>query len=371
MIFITPYFFSFFIHILLLCKYQIYTYERKVVTMNDKKYEILKEDSMKYKGRKVYRIRALKDFSDVKKGQLGGYVEREYNLSQKGNCWVGDSAIVCEDGLVQDYAKILDHSIVDGDAFVCANAIICNNAQLHDNVQVGGNAKIGGHALIQGKAEIYGNTYISDQVVISGTAMICGNATVSKCAKIRGNVLIKGNVVVTGNACISDQASVLDASIIRGNAIVSDCAKIGGNAIIERDARVSDNAVVAGNAHVSGNMVISGNKHIIGKEETLNIFIIHNMSDLSPIEVMEIRKSAIKDIENNHEELSTKYNLNIISNYEHIDAPSNAGRLWHLGKSIQQLGEADYIYFVKGHSNSDECLIERMIAKLYGIKELD
>lgn len=34
----------------------------------------------------VYQIKALKDFNDVKAGDLGGYVASEDNLSQEGNC---------------------------------------------------------------------------------------------------------------------------------------------------------------------------------------------------------------------------------------------------------------------------------------------
>lgn len=41
------------------------------------KYELLKNNFIEYKGRKLYRIRALKSFSDIKCGDIGGYVENE------------------------------------------------------------------------------------------------------------------------------------------------------------------------------------------------------------------------------------------------------------------------------------------------------
>ena len=44
--------------------------------------------------RKLYRIEALKDFSNVKKGDKGGFVEYEDNLSQHGDCWIYDDARV-------------------------------------------------------------------------------------------------------------------------------------------------------------------------------------------------------------------------------------------------------------------------------------
>ncbi len=54
----------------------------------NKKYELLRDDTLKVFGIKLYRIRALESFADVKKGALGGYVESERNLSHEGNCWV-------------------------------------------------------------------------------------------------------------------------------------------------------------------------------------------------------------------------------------------------------------------------------------------
>lgn len=43
----------------------------------NKKYELLKNDCINYKGRTLYRIKALKDFRNIKAGELGGYIENE------------------------------------------------------------------------------------------------------------------------------------------------------------------------------------------------------------------------------------------------------------------------------------------------------
>ena len=42
----------------------------------------------------LYQIRALKDFGNVKVGDLGGWIEKEANLSQQGNAWVSGNALV-------------------------------------------------------------------------------------------------------------------------------------------------------------------------------------------------------------------------------------------------------------------------------------
>ena len=45
----------------------------------------------------LHRIKALKDFGDIDKGDLGGWIEKESNLSHEGTCWVFDSAMVYDD----------------------------------------------------------------------------------------------------------------------------------------------------------------------------------------------------------------------------------------------------------------------------------
>lgn len=47
----------------------------------EKKYKTEKDP-----GTGLLRIIALKDFSNVKKGDRGGLIKSEYNLSQEGNC---------------------------------------------------------------------------------------------------------------------------------------------------------------------------------------------------------------------------------------------------------------------------------------------
>ena len=60
----------------------------------------LTEECRYVQGVKLYRIEALKDFRDVKKGDLGGWAESEKNLSQHGNAWVSGNARVFDNALV-------------------------------------------------------------------------------------------------------------------------------------------------------------------------------------------------------------------------------------------------------------------------------
>ncbi|NDK07840.1 hypothetical protein EOM39_01180 [Candidatus Gracilibacteria bacterium] len=68
----------------------------------------LTDKNIKFRGKVLYRIQALKDFGDVKKGDLGGYIEKEDNLSQDGNCWIYNEAKVYDEAKICGNAKVYD-----------------------------------------------------------------------------------------------------------------------------------------------------------------------------------------------------------------------------------------------------------------------
>lgn len=55
-----------------------------------KKYKLLKRDYIKIGDERLYRIQALRAFNNVKKGDIGGYIQSEDNLSHDLGCWVYD-----------------------------------------------------------------------------------------------------------------------------------------------------------------------------------------------------------------------------------------------------------------------------------------
>ena len=62
----------------------------------EKKYKLTDiEIKEKFLKKPLYQIEALKDFGNVKKGEKGGWVEKEGNLSQNGDAWVYGDAWVC------------------------------------------------------------------------------------------------------------------------------------------------------------------------------------------------------------------------------------------------------------------------------------
>ena len=59
-----------------------------------KKYELLVDDTITFFGVQLFRIKALISFSEIEKGEVGGYIANEKNLSQSGNAWVYGNARV-------------------------------------------------------------------------------------------------------------------------------------------------------------------------------------------------------------------------------------------------------------------------------------
>jgi lipoate-protein ligase A len=98
------------------------------------KYILIKDNS-------CYRPKAIKDFYNVSKGDLGGYVEGYHNLSQKGDCW------------------IYDYSIVFGNAKVSGNAQVYGNSKVFSDAKIFGNARVKNFVQIFGVSEISGEDF--------------------------------------------------------------------------------------------------------------------------------------------------------------------------------------------------------------------
>lgn len=138
------------------------------------KFEVLYDNYIDYKGHTLYRIRALKDFEDVKKGDIGGYVETIDNLSQYDRCWIYGDAKVYGNALVYNDAIISEHCIVCDNTRVYGNASITDNAYIGNNAHIYDYAFVCGNAIVVGKAEVYGNTSIHDNVRVYGNSIIGG-----------------------------------------------------------------------------------------------------------------------------------------------------------------------------------------------------
>ncbi|MHA1344253.1 MAG: hypothetical protein ACTSQG_09715 [Promethearchaeota archaeon] len=141
------------------------------------KYKLTNEKK-KYGSITLYRIKALKDFGNVKKGDKGGWIEKEDNLSQKGDCWVYGNAWVYENAKVYGNAEVYGNAKVYGNAEVYGNAWVYGNACVYDNAFVYENAKVYGNALVSGDAWVYGNAEVYGNAWVYGDARIYGKVKI-------------------------------------------------------------------------------------------------------------------------------------------------------------------------------------------------
>ena len=176
--------------------------------MENKKYEMLMDDSVtvEYENEThtLYRIRALRDFGNISKGTIGGYIESEKNLSHNGNCWVEGNAKVY------------------GDACVYENAWVSGEAKLYGSAEVYGDAEVYGMADVYGNACVYDNARIYDNAWAHGTSVVRGSA------EVYGDAGVHGLADVHGDACVGDNAEVYGTTEVYGVAEVVGEATVRG-----------------------------------------------------------------------------------------------------------------------------------------------
>ena len=144
----------------------------------EKKYK-LTDETINVNGKTLYRIKSLKDFGNVKKGDKGGFVEKEENLSQSGDCWVYDNAKVYNNAKVFDYADIYGNAEIFGNAIVSSNARVYGNAKVYHYAMVYDNAEVCDNAIISGNAEVYHDAAVYGNARVFGNAEICGKAEIA------------------------------------------------------------------------------------------------------------------------------------------------------------------------------------------------
>jgi carbonic anhydrase/acetyltransferase-like protein (isoleucine patch superfamily) len=171
--------------------------------------------SIDWQGRTLYRIKALKNFSDVKRGDLGGWVKSIDNISQTGDCWIYNEAKCCDYSFVSENAKLLDNSILYDYAKVFENCTISSFAKVYNS------AKIFGSSIITGNAKIYGNAKIHGECIITNNSKVYDNA---RCY---------------GKCVIKDFAEVFDSAEIYGDANLCRTIKVGDKRIINNGVNFS------------------------------------------------------------------------------------------------------------------------------------
>ena len=136
------------------------------------KFELTAEFVTNVFGKKLFRIKALVAFGDVEKGELGGFIEKEDNLSHDGNAWVYGDAQVSGNARVYGDAQVYGNARVSGDAWVYGDA------QVYGNARVSGDARVYGNAWVSGNAWVYGD---ADYASVAGFGRYFRTTTFFRC----------------------------------------------------------------------------------------------------------------------------------------------------------------------------------------------
>ena len=171
-----------------------------------RKYEIVTFPACAFGDNGIHII-ALRDIPrhGVKKGTVGGSVSSYRNLSQFGDCWVGENgdvggkARVSGDAIVRSHAKVYGGAKIKDQAIVYGHAEVYDNALIKDTAEVYGQAKVFGHAKIRGETLVHSDANVYGQCTISGRSTIRDNAQVyAKSTVIDSDIC--GNSVICGRA---------------------------------------------------------------------------------------------------------------------------------------------------------------------------
>ena len=115
------------------------------------KYKIT-DIEMYWHGRILHRIESLKDFilingKEIRKGDLGGWIESENNLSQEGSCWIYDECMMYEN------ARRSENSIGYGNSHQFDNSQQYGNSQQFEDSRQSGDSQQFGNSIQFGKSK--------------------------------------------------------------------------------------------------------------------------------------------------------------------------------------------------------------------------
>jgi len=233
------------------------------------------------------QIIALRDFSDVIAGSVGGWVDEEAVLSQAGDCWIYDiNSMVFAGSQVRDDARIT------GPCMICHDAIVENRAWV-DGAQVSHGTRLSDNVTVQAST-VRGSCHLyADARILHGCEIIAAKgltadseqslqiydrATLTR-TRVVHQAQIYGDAMLN-YAFVEHRAEVFDFAILDGNELndvwVCDCAKVYGHARIvagcEEDAiptlrysaQVAENAVVEGNVVLKHHVRVGGHARLLG-----------------------------------------------------------------------------------------------------------
>ena len=148
----------------------------------------------------LHRIRALRDIgSEVKTGDLGGFVESESNLSfaPGDDAWIFHDAIAAGDGCVDLGSTLRDRAVVCGSAYVSHGTEMSGDSRAEDDAYIRG-ARLSRCARISGNGMVLQSPNTTAIPILTGSCAVYG--------KVIGDVMLAGTVVVISSETISNDS---------------------------------------------------------------------------------------------------------------------------------------------------------------------
>ena len=287
----------------------------------EKKYKLLEDETIEYNGRTLHRIQALKDFGNVKKGQKGGYIQSERNLSHEGNCWIHDDAMAMDDSKVLDNAMIFDNALMFDHATMYDNssmfdktsmyycttmyddASMHNHASMHDHASMRDNASMRDFSSMHWNSSMRDNASMRDYATMRGHSSMHDDTSMRDCATMRDNTSMHNYASMHDHATMHDESEMRDYSKMYGY------SRIARNSILFNDvclrSAIEDTILESNNEFIEFDSIGEYKRTIIylKKEKLINInnCFIGNVDEL---EEKVLRKYGDKET-NYHDVIKT------------------------------------------------------------------
>ena len=234
--------------------------------MENRKYEMT-NITMEFEERTLYRIRALKNFRNVKAGDLGGWVSGKHNLSQEGDCWIYDEA------------KCMDNARMYHNSAMYNNAVMCDFSEMH------------------GCSEMHNYSAMLDNSRMYNCSAMYDNSRMYNDSKMYNNSRMFDNSAMYNNAVMLDNSKMFENSRMYRDSRLKNKEKLCGKLVTKVDRFIEINNT--GGRIVTGVLKDGKILYNIGcqNEITKEVFIDRIYNDDGGIEKHPYRKEYLKIID--------------------------------------------------------------------------
>ena len=234
--------------------------------MENRKYEMT-NITMEFEERTLYRVRALKNFRNVKAGDLGGWVSGKHNLSQEGDCWIYDEA------------KCMDNARMYHNSAMYNNAVMCDFSEMH------------------GCSEMHNYSAMLDNSRMYNCSAMYDNSRMYNDSKMYSNSRMFDNSAMYNNAVMLDNSKMFENSRMYRDSRLKNKENLYGKLVTKVDRFIEINNT--GGRIVTGVLKDGKILYNIGcqNEITKEVFIDRIYNDDGGIEKHPYRKEYLKIID--------------------------------------------------------------------------